>query len=83
MSSSHSQTHDPEKAIGSKVMGAFGLSNICYGLSLLGADMAMVDSQIGRAVGVAGSHVDIPAPSPSLNGLLWLGQWLIYLLGLL
>ena len=85
--------------MGSEAMEACGLSNIYCSLSLLGANMVMVDSwsnppqgyllwgnllngQIERAVGLVGSHVDIPAPSPLLNGLLWLGQWLIYLLGL-
>ena len=99
MSSSCSQTHDPGKAMGSKVMGAFGPSNIYCGLDLLGADVVMVDGQstipwgilygrtssygqIRRDVGPAGSHMDVLAPLPSLNGLLQLRQWLIYLLGL-
>ena len=42
----------------------------------------LLNGQIRRAVGPADSHVDVPAPLPLLNGLLWLGQWLVYFLGL-
>ena len=45
MSSGHSQTHKPGKAMGTEAMGAFGPSNIYCGLGLLGADVLMVDGQ--------------------------------------
>ena len=41
-----------------------------------------LNGQIRRAVGPADSHVDVQAPLPLLNGPSWLGQWLVYLLGL-
>ena len=45
MSSSHSQTHDLGKVMGTKVMEAFGPSDIYCSLGLSGANMVMVDSQ--------------------------------------
>ena len=79
-------------------MEACGLSNFYCSLDLSGANVVMVDGQSHpprgifygeplkwsnwRAVGPAGSHVDVLAPSPSLDGLLWPGQWLIYPPGL-
>ena len=44
MNSSCCPTHGLEKVRGTKVMEAFGLSNICYILSLLRANKVMVDS---------------------------------------
>ena len=42
----------------------------------------LLNGQIGRVVGPAGSYAYVLAPLASLDGLLWLGQWLIYLFGL-
>ena len=45
MSSYHSQMHGPGKAMVTKVVVAFGLSNVYYGLGPLGASVPMVDIQ--------------------------------------
>ena len=44
MNSSHSQAHGLGKVRGTKVMKAFGLSNIYYVLSLSRADEVMIDN---------------------------------------
>ena len=43
MNSGHSQTHGLGKVKGTKVMEAFGLSDVFYILGLLGANEMMVD----------------------------------------
>ena len=45
MNSSHSQTHGLGKVRGTKVIEAFGLSDVYYILSLLRADEVTVDDQ--------------------------------------
>ena len=45
MNSSHSQTHNPGKAMGTEVMEAFGPSDIYCSLSLSGVNVVMVDGQ--------------------------------------
>ena len=99
MSSCHLQTHGLGKVMGTKVMEAFGPSDIYCSLSPLGANVVMVDGQslhpqgyslwgnlsdgqTLRVVGPADLHMDILAPSPSLNSPLQPGLWLINLLEL-
>ena len=82
--------------MGNEAMEAFGLSNVYCSLGLLGADVLMVGTTIPRGIpyrvtsgmvkseGLLGQqvHLDVLAPLPSIDGLLWLGQWLVNLLGL-
>ena len=42
----------------------------------------LLDGQTSRVVGLADLYVAVLAPLPSLSNPLWLGQWLVKLLGL-